>query len=172
MKVLISVFILALLMAACSSTPAPLPTAAAPNPASANCVAKGGTLDIRRETNGEVGYCKFADGSECEEWAYFRNECQPKTPNVPPTAVAGLPNPASANCIKQGGDLIIRTDAKGEVGYCQFPDGSECEEWALYRNECQPKSHRDHHQHDRLDHHGAARERGRADAAARSARPG
>ncbi|MBP7686873.1 MAG: DUF333 domain-containing protein [Thermoflexales bacterium] len=140
MKVLISVFILALLMAACSSTPAPLPTAAAPNPASANCVAKGGTLDIRRETNGEVGYCKFADGSECEEWAYFRNECQPKTPNVPPTAVAGLPNPASANCIKQGGDLIIRTDAKGEVGYCQFPDGSECEEWALYRNECQPKS--------------------------------
>lgn len=140
MKGLICVFILALLMAACSSTPAPLPTAAAPNPASAYCAEKGGTLDIRRETNGEVGYCKFADGSDCEEWAYFRNECKPKTPNVPPTAAAGLPNPASANCIKQGGDLIIRTDAAGEVGYCQFPDGSECEEWALFRNECQPKS--------------------------------
>ncbi len=35
--------------------------------------------------------------------------------------------------------MEIRTDASGgQVGICVFPDGSECEEWALFRNECQP----------------------------------
>lgn len=45
------------------------------NPASTNCVEKGGTLEIRDEAAGQVGYCKFSDGSECEEWAYLKNEC-------------------------------------------------------------------------------------------------
>ena len=48
------------------------------NPASTNCVEKGGTLEIRTGTDdGQVGYCKFSDGSECEEWKYFRGECNP-----------------------------------------------------------------------------------------------
>lgn len=48
------------------------------NPASINCEQKGGTLEIRTDaTSGQVGYCKFSDGSECEEWAFFRGECQP-----------------------------------------------------------------------------------------------
>jgi hypothetical protein len=47
-----------------------------PNPASVNCGKQGGTLEIRKETGGEVGYCKFADGSECEEWALMRDECK------------------------------------------------------------------------------------------------
>ncbi|MFM7173460.1 MAG: DUF333 domain-containing protein [Caldilinea sp.] len=38
----------------------------------------GGTLEIRQGEGGEVGYCVFADGSECEEWALFRGECTPK----------------------------------------------------------------------------------------------
>lgn len=138
MKALRVVLVTVLLVTGCSSTPAPSPQPAAPNPASAYCVEKGGALEIRKEANGEAGYCKFTDGSECEEWAFFRSECQPKTPLAPATAIANMPNPASANCVKRGGDLVIRTDANGEVGYCQFPDGSECEEWALFRNECQP----------------------------------
>ena len=57
-----------------------------------------------------------------------------------PTEV-GLPNPASVNCAQQGGRLEIRTDdSGGQVGICLFPEGSECEEWALFRNECQPGS--------------------------------
>jgi hypothetical protein len=47
------------------------------NPASENCIAQGGTLDIRQAEGGEVGYCIFADGSECEEWALMRGECAP-----------------------------------------------------------------------------------------------
>lgn len=46
------------------------------NPASTNCVDKGGTLDIRTaEDGGQTGYCVFDDGTECEEWAFFRGEC-------------------------------------------------------------------------------------------------
>lgn len=49
----------------------------------------------------------------------------------------GLPNPASVYCEEQGGRLEIRSDESGgQGGFCVFPDGSECEEWAFYRGEC------------------------------------
>jgi putative hemolysin len=47
-----------------------------------------------------------------------------------------LANPASKYCVDQGYQLEMRTDANGTTGYCIFPDGSECEEWAFYRGEC------------------------------------
>jgi putative hemolysin len=54
---------------------------------------------------------------------------------------AGLPNPASVFCEEQGGRLEIRTDLSGgQVGICVFADGSECDEWAFMRGECQPGS--------------------------------
>lgn len=49
-----------------------------------------------------------------------------------------LANPASVFCEENGGTLEIRDEAEGQVGYCVFPDGSECEEWAYYRGECAP----------------------------------
>ncbi len=53
------------------------PSVGLANPASTNCVNKGGTLEIRTdETGGQYGVCKFANGSECEEWKFFRGECQ------------------------------------------------------------------------------------------------
>ena len=52
-------------------------------------------------------------------------------------AATQLPNPASLNCVKQGGKLSILKRADGsEYGLCSFPDKSQCEEWALYRGEC------------------------------------
>ncbi len=51
----------------------------------------------------------------------------------------GLANPASVYCVEQGGTVEIRTQDDGsQVGYCIFDDGSECEEWAYYRDECAP----------------------------------
>jgi putative hemolysin len=48
------------------------------NPASVYCEKNGGKLEIRTENGGgQVGYCKFSDGTECEEWKYFRQECVP-----------------------------------------------------------------------------------------------
>ncbi|MBF8255730.1 MAG: protein of unknown function DUF333 [Anaerolineales bacterium] len=64
--------------------------------------------------------------------------CGPTPDPSPVPTQAGLPNPASVFCEGQGGRLEIRTDASGgQVGICVFHDGSECEEWALFRNECQ-----------------------------------
>jgi putative hemolysin len=46
------------------------------NPASVYCEQNGGKLEIRTAPDGgQTGYCKFNNGSECEEWAYFRKEC-------------------------------------------------------------------------------------------------
>jgi len=47
-----------------------------PNPASQNCTEKGGKLEMLQETAGTLGICKFSDGSECEEWQFYRGECK------------------------------------------------------------------------------------------------
>ena len=61
-------------------------------------------------------------------------------PTLPPTEIiepVGLPNPASQNCLDQGGDLVImeRGDG-GQYGVCFFEDNQQCEEWALMRGDC------------------------------------
>ncbi|MCA9971355.1 MAG: META domain-containing protein [Anaerolineales bacterium] len=49
------------------------------NPASVYCEAQGGTLAMRTdESGGQYGVCIFEDGSECDEWAFFRGECAPE----------------------------------------------------------------------------------------------
>ncbi len=51
--------------------------------------------------------------------------------------VMAMPNPASANCIKMGGKLEIRTRGDGgQYGVCLFEDNRQCDEWALFRGEC------------------------------------
>jgi hypothetical protein len=53
--------------------------------------------------------------------------------------IAGWPaEPGLQVFVDQGYKLELRTDASGTAGYCIFPDGSECEEWAFYRGECAP----------------------------------
>ena len=60
---------------------------------------------------------------------------------IPPVATqppaAGIANPASENCVKQGGTMSIQQGLTGgEYGLCVFPDGKQCEEWAMQRGEC------------------------------------
>jgi putative hemolysin len=45
------------------------------NPASVYCVENNGSLEIRESENGQYGVC-IKDGKECEEWKYFRGECE------------------------------------------------------------------------------------------------
>lgn len=60
-----------------------------------------------------------------------------KEPMEPEPEPVGLANPASEYCVEEGGVLEIRRDENGgQFGMCTFPDGSECEEWALFRGEC------------------------------------
>jgi putative hemolysin len=71
----------------------PVPTLAhIPNPASSYCEEQGNELEIRTAADGsQSGVCVFADGSECEEWAYFRNECKPASESGPNSTSTEIP---------------------------------------------------------------------------------
>jgi Tol biopolymer transport system component/putative hemolysin len=57
-------------------------------------------------------------------------------PSQPQTG-AGLPNPASQNCVDQGGTITIEERGDGgQFGVCYFEDNMQCEEWALLRGDC------------------------------------
>ena len=61
--------------------------------------------------------------------------------NAPESAVneqqTGIANPASVNCQEKGGQLKIETSGDGgQFGVCYFEDNRQCEEWALFRDEC------------------------------------
>jgi len=137
------------LTACAARNPQPVPVAATPgsvkivNPATAYCEEKGYRSNIVTTTDGsQYGICIFPDGSECEEWSFFRGQCGP-TPKIPIvcTGIPQIANPASVNCVEKGGKVDIRSSADGsQFGMCQFPDKSECEEWAFFRGECTPGS--------------------------------
>ena len=69
---------------------------------------------------------------------------QPLQQRHPTVAVtANMANPASVNCGNIGGTTEIKTAADGsQYGMCTFPNGTSCEEWALFRtrdaNKCDP----------------------------------
>ena len=53
------------------------------NPASVFCVQNGGTSRITTAADGsQGGLCVFPNGSQCDEWAYYRGECAPSDQTV------------------------------------------------------------------------------------------
>jgi putative hemolysin len=51
------------------------------NPASVYCEENGGTLTIvTAEDGSQSGICTLPDGTECDEWAFFRGECPANCP--------------------------------------------------------------------------------------------
>jgi putative hemolysin len=52
---------------------------------------------------------------------------------------AQVANPASENCLKQGGKSSLDAREDGaQFRICIFADGKRCEEWAMFRGECPP----------------------------------
>ena len=50
-----------------------------PNPAAAYCQKQGGALEIRddpRPFGGQYGVCVLPNGTECDEWAFYRGGCE------------------------------------------------------------------------------------------------
>lgn len=59
------------------------------------------------------------------------------TGTVSSQASTQMANPASVNCSKLGGNLIIKNRGDGgQYGLCYFEDNRACEEWALFRGDC------------------------------------
>jgi len=60
-----------------------------PNPAAAYCEEQGYTLETRTSADGgQYSVCVFPDGSECEEWAFYRGECGPAVPTATATPMS------------------------------------------------------------------------------------
>lgn len=75
MRVAMGLTLMALAGCASTSQPSPQPSSAPigmPNPASKYCADIGGRSEIRREAQGDLGYCHLPDGRVVEEWKLFR----------------------------------------------------------------------------------------------------
>jgi putative hemolysin len=85
--VLIGVVLCTLLSAPARSSDVDSGGAGLPNPASVYCKEQGGKLEIRTAADGsQHGVCIFPDGSECDEWAFYRGECGPMGQAAGPSA--------------------------------------------------------------------------------------
>ena len=51
------------------------------------------------------------------------------------TPVIGMANPASVYCLQLGGKLRMEKTTAGEHGICVLPNGTEIEEWELFRRD-------------------------------------
>ena len=96
------------------------------NPASQNCAARGGTLQIeRRPDGGQFGVCVFVDNYQCEEWALLRGECP-----VGGLRVTGYLTAAARFCAITGGPY---DDARKA---CALPGGKTCAVEAYWTGTC------------------------------------
>ena len=67
-------------------------------------------------------------------WIFLLLGCGSSPPASHPMKLA---NPASVHCGEVGGNLRIETlGNRGQIGVCYFDQNRQCEEWALFRNEC------------------------------------
>ena len=97
------------------------------NPASTYCVEQGGKLEIMDSAEGQHGVCILPDGTECEEWKYFRKEC-PKTQSADSCREVGT------DCCKGFGENISCINADVE---CTL--GSEPKFFGCDLEKCMPK---------------------------------
>lgn len=124
-------WLLSAVLTACSSqVQAPKPAAQATqpanlaNPASVFCKEQGNRLEIRTASDGsQSGVCVFPDGSECDEWAYFRGECGPSgdaalKPTAAENAAGGYMPPGTAEEISDWWGVIKANQPGAQFDDC------------------------------------------------------
>ncbi len=104
------------------------PAANLANPASANCLEKGGTLEMRTNKNGEYGVCLFEDNRQCEEWALLRGDCP-----AGGIKITGYENDAEIYCAITGGQV---EGVGTETPMCKRVDGTYCNARANLDGDC------------------------------------
>jgi hypothetical protein len=89
------------------------------NPAALNCEAHGGTVHFVEGFDGQYAVCHFADGGQCEEWAFYRGECQPGDclTWTPPTATS----PALCEPFRCAVTTLKAPTDAGDEALCQVP---------------------------------------------------
>lgn len=104
------------------------------NPASQNCIAKGGQLTIERNgSGGQFGVCTFPDNLQCEEWALMRGDCR-----AGGVKVTGYVTAAARYCAITGGAyaVVAASNTPDEKGKCTFAGGKTCDAAAYFDGKC------------------------------------
>lgn len=100
------------------------------NPASTNCVAKGGETVIQTRPDGaQYGLCMFQENRACEEWAMLRGDCP-----VGGMKTTGYDTVEQKFCAWAGGQTVAQENA-----VCTFKDGTKCDNKAFYEGSCPKK---------------------------------
>jgi putative hemolysin len=111
MKKIITFTIILIALTACTArqvqTPQPaatdIPQSGMPNPASVYCEQNGNKLEIHTAADGsQSGVCVFPDGNTCDEWAYFRGECNPTASGGGPGGSGGTEGDGSGGYMPPG----------------------------------------------------------------------
>lgn len=131
-----SLLLVACLLAETAHAQAPASSASPnlANPASANCLSKGGKLTMEKNGKGdEFGVCTFDDNRQCEEWALMRGECPPRG-----IRVTGYVTPAARYCAISGGTYRVRSESNtpNEQGTCTFKGNKLCDAAAFFNGNC------------------------------------
>ena len=109
------------------------PAAGLANPASVFCQEQGFRLELRTDATGsQSGVCHFPDGSQCDEWAYYRGECGPAgqadrrdNPGALAHAVASptaVPLPATAPATAPAAGATTYTSAALGISFSYLPE--------------------------------------------------
>jgi putative hemolysin len=121
-----------MIVSGCGTAATTEPTTGLANPASVYCEGQGYTLVMRTDADGgQYGVCIFPDGSECEEWAFYRGECKPasasisetsaETPAVAPPATATpvppTPIPTATNTPVPPTETPVPLSALGQIAF-------------------------------------------------------
>ena len=93
------------------------------NPASQNCLDKGGQLEIKKNKNGEYGICIFEDNYQCEEWALFRGDCP-----IGGVKITGYNSDQEIYCAISGNIV--------EDNKCILKNNSSCSLYDFYNQNC------------------------------------
>ncbi|AZY48873.1 DUF333 domain-containing protein [Bordetella avium] len=70
----IGIGLASLLVAGCTNSGGLAKPVGQVSPASVHCVEVGGTLELQRAGQGQLGMCTLPDGSRIEEWALFQRD--------------------------------------------------------------------------------------------------
>jgi len=95
------------------------------NPASVNCMEKGGQLEMREGPAGQYGVCLFEDNRQCEEWALFRGDCP-----VGGRKITGFTSDATVYCAITGHEAV-ESDVPDQIGSCTV-NGVTCSAQTYY----------------------------------------
>lgn len=104
------------------------------NPATEFCLQNGGLVDMRQSEAGEYGVCIFQDGSECDEWAFFRGECYPGQSLRPVVSEELPPQIDWISCAQYNVPGKICTPEYAPV--CAKIEMSSGTRWITFQNPC------------------------------------